>query len=107
MAWGGGGPAAEVLGAGRGSKAARERRRPWVAVAGGSAGADGGGERVFSGGVAALRSCFPSSSPAVRCSLSTFLSNGSLLLPSTTPTRSDSKRHPVGCRKFDRAHGCP
>jgi hypothetical protein len=27
--------------------------------------------------------------------------------PSHTLTHCHNKKHPVGCRKYDRAHGCP
>jgi hypothetical protein len=60
MAWGGGGPAEDVLWAGRGGKAVREQHRQRVAVGGCSAGADGGGDVVSRGAVAVGHGFLPS-----------------------------------------------
>jgi hypothetical protein len=89
-----------VLWAGRGGKAAREQRRPRVAVAGGSAGVDGGGDVVSHGAAAVGHGFLP---PLRRCGGGALFGYGG----SSSPSRSDSNGHPVGCWKFDRAHGCP
>jgi hypothetical protein len=87
MAWGGGGPVEDVLWAGRGGKAVRERRRPRVAVASGSAGA-GGVEDVVSRGAVVVGHGFL---PSLRCCGGGALfgygrsSSPSLTLPVLTP----------------------
>jgi hypothetical protein len=111
MAWGGGGPAEEVLWAGRGGKAARKRRRPRVAVASGSAGAGGGGDGEGGGGVLVAGVL---SFPFLSDGVTFLLSGGQILLLSLCSDKKSTRglseirpcpRVTVRCRAaFDPSH---